>query len=331
MKSQTGQIILLAERNIDAMSMINSVLGPLDTKDLGFTLMHEHVICQGFVAQNYPELFGDSFMDHIIDGVKTAKNGGVDTIIDATTFDLGRDVSKLAEIARRTNVNIIACTGWWMNVPEYIAGISPDLYADLFVREIQQGIAGTGIKAGILKSAADFGGVTAEGEIMLRAVARAHRRTLVPIMLHSYAPEQVAKRQLAILKEEGVNLKRVAVDHVNDTTDFEYLNWLLEQGCYLGMDRYPGLNLSSHARTQTLKQLIDAGWINRLLPSHDLCLVTPLAFYPPEVKASIEKGNPYGYLYVKEVVLRQLKDMGVSQAVLNTLCVNGPRNFFEGV
>lgn len=313
------------------MSMINSVLGPLDTKDLGFTLMHEHVICQGFVAQNYPELFGDSFMDHIIDGVTTAKNGGVDTIIDATTFDLGRDVSKLAEIARRTNVNIIACTGWWMNVPEYIAGTSPDLFADLFVREIQQGIAGTGIKAGILKSAADFGGVTAAGEIMLRAVARAHRRTLVPIMLHSYAPEQVAKRQLAILKEEGVNLKRVAVDHVNDTTDFEYLNWLLEQGCYLGMDRYPGLNLSSYARTQTLKQLIDAGWINRLLPSHDLCLVTPLTFYPPEVKESIEKGNPYGYLYIKEVVLRQLEDTGVSQAVLNTLCVNGPRNFFEGV
>jgi len=321
----------LAESVVDAMSMINSVLGPLDTKDLGFTLMHEHVICQGFVAQNYPELFGDSFMDHIIDGVTTTRNGGVDTIIDATTFDLGRDVSKLAEIARRTNVNIIACTGWWMNVPEYLAGTSPDLFADLFVREIQQGIAGTGIKAGILKSAADFGGVTAAGETMLRAVARAHRRTLIPIMLHSYAPEQVAKRQLAILKEEGVNLKRVAVDHVNDTTDFEYLNWLLEQGCYLGMDRYPGLNLSSYARTQTLKQLIDAGWINRLLPSHDLCLVTPLTFYPPEVKESIEKGNPYGYLYIKEIVLRQLEDMGVSQAVLNTLCVNGPRDFFEGV
>ena len=312
------------------MSTINSVLGPLDTKDLGFTLMHEHVICQGFVAQNYPELLGNNFVDHIIDGVTTAKNGGVDTIIDATTFDLGRDVSKLAEIARRTNVNIIACTGWWMNVPEYIIGTSPDLYADLFVREIQQGIAGTGIKAGILKSAADFGGVTAMGEIMLRAVARAHCRTLVPIMLHSYAPEQVAKRQLAILKEEGVNLKRVAVDHVNDTTDFEYLNWLLEQGCYLGMDRYPGLNLSSYARTQTLKQLIDAGWIDRLLPSHDLCLVTPLTFYPPEVKESIEKGNPYGYMYIKEVVFRQLKDMGLSQTVLNTLCINGPRNFFEG-
>jgi phosphotriesterase-related protein len=312
------------------MSIINSVLGPLDTKALGFTLMHEHVIGQGFVAQNYPELFGDGFMDRIIAGISESKKGGVDTIIDATTFDLGRDAAALAEISRITKVNIIACTGWWMNMPQYIAGTSADVYADLFVREIQEGIAGTGIKAGILKSAADFGGVTPEGDIMLRAVARAHRRTMVPIMLHSYAPEQVARQQLSVLKEEGVDLKRVAVDHVNDTTDLEYLTWLLDQGCYLGMDRYPGLNLSSRSRTETLKRLIDAGWADRLLPSHDLSLATPDTFFPPEVKESILKGNPYGYLYLKKVAFVQLEEMGVPKDVLDTLCVNGPRNFFEG-
>jgi phosphotriesterase-related protein len=313
------------------VNIVNSVLGPLDTKNLGFTLMHEHVMSQGFVARNYPELFEEGFMDRIIDGIAEARKEGIDTIVDATTFDLGRDVSALADIARRTNVNIIACTGWWMNLPEHIAGSSPDLYADLFVREIQEGIAGTGIKAGILKSAADTGGVTETGEIMLRAVARAHRRTLVPIMLHSNAPEQVARQQLAILKEEGVDLNRVAVDHANDTTDMEYLTWLLDQGCYLGMDRYPGLGLSSRARTETLKSLIDAGWIDRLLPSHDCSLATPVTFYPPDVKESIEKENPYGYLYMKKVVFHQLKEMGVPEAVLNTLCVNGPRNFFEGI
>ena len=313
------------------MTMINSVLGPLDTKNLGFTLMHEHVMSQGFVAQNYPELFGEHFLDRIVEGIAAARQGGVDTIIDATTFDLGRDVTVLAEVSRRTEVNIIACTGWWMNVPQYLADSSPDLYADLFVREIQEGIAGTGIKAGILKSAADFGGVTATGEIMLRAVARAHLRTQVPIMLHSYAPEHVATQQLAILKKEGVDLKRVVVDHVNDIQDLEYLISMLDQGCYLGMDRYPGLNLSSRARTETMKRLIDAGWVERLLPSHDFGLVTALTFYPPEVKEINEKCNPYGYLYLKKVVFPQLKEMGVPKAILNTLCVNGPRNFFEGV
>ncbi len=312
------------------MSTVNTVLGPLDTGNLGFTLMHEHVISQGPVARNFPDLFGPGFLDKVVEGITEAREGGVDTIVDATTFDLGRDVAFLVEVAKRTGVNIIASTGWWMNTPAYLGGHSPDLFADLFVREIEEGIAGTGIKAGILKSAADFGGVTSNGEIMLRAVARAHCRTGVPIMLHSYAPEQVARRQLAILKDEGVDLKRVAVDHVNDTRDMEYLNWLLEQGCYLGMDRYPGLNLSAHARTETLKWLIDEGWTDRLLPSHDCSLANPLTFYPPEVQESIAKGNPYGYLYIKKVVFTQLHEMGVNEAVLKALCVNGPRRFFEG-
>jgi phosphotriesterase-related protein len=311
------------------MPAVNSVLGPLDTDELGFTLMHEHVIHQGPIIQNYPELFGPGFLDRIITGVKEAREGGVNTIVDATTFDTGRDVSLLAEVSRRTSVNIIACTGWWMILPSYISGHSPDIFADLFVREIEEGIAGTNIKAGILKSAADYGGVTADGEIMLRAVARAHCRTGVPIMLHSYAPEQIARQQLAILQDEGVDMKRVAVDHINDTQDMEYITWILEQGCYLGMDRYPGTNLSAHARTETLKWLLDAGWADRLLPSQDLSLANPVTFYPPEVQESVEKGNPYGYLYIKKVVFPWLREMGVDESVLNTLCINGPKRFFE--
>jgi len=311
------------------MSKVHSVLGPIDTKNLGFTLMHEHVMSQGFVARDYPELFGPGYRARIIEGVTAAKKGGVDTIVDATPFDLGRDVSFLAEVSRRTGVNIIACSGWWMDLPPYLSGRSPDLFADLFVREIETGIAGTGVKAGILKSAADHGGVTPDGEIMLRAVARAQRRTGVPIMLHSYAHEHVGRQQLAILQDEGVDPRKVAVDHVNDTRDMDYLYWLLEQGCYLGMDRYPGLNLSAAARTETMKWLIDAGWTDRLLPSHDCGLVNPVTFFPPDVQESIEKGNPHGYLYIHKVVLPQLREMGVPEEVLNTLCVNGPRQFFD--
>jgi predicted metal-dependent phosphotriesterase family hydrolase len=71
-------------------------------------------------------------------------------------------------------------------------------------------------------------------------------------------------------------------------------------------------------------------WIDRLLPYTDFGLATPLAFYPPEVKESNEKGNPYGYLYIKKAVMPQLRQMGIDEALLSTLCVKGPRNFFEG-
>jgi len=314
------------------MTTINSVLGPLDTANLGFTLMHEHIIvASAGVPQNYTELLGIGFMDRIVNGLTQAKEGGIGTVVDATTLDLGRDVTVLAEASCLTGVNIIACTGWWLDMPRFLAGVSADQFAQLFIREIEEGIAGTDIKAGILKSASDISGVTPGEEAVLRGVARAHLKTNVPIMLHSYSPGQVGRQQLAILKEEGVDLRRVKMDHSNDTTDVEYLTWLLEQGCYLGLDRYPGRNTSPLARTKTMKALIDAGYGERLLPSHDWSLVQVMAAAPLISPEEREERNPYGYLYMKKVVFPQLQEMGVSETMLNSLCVDGPRNFFEGV
>jgi phosphotriesterase-related protein len=283
------------------------------------------------VPQNYAELLGDGFIDRVINGLTEAKAGGIDTVVDATTFDMGRDVTLLAEASRLTGVNIITCTGWWLGTPPFLTSVSTDQLAQLFIREIQDGIAGTDIKAGILKAASDISGVTPWQETVLRAVARAHLQTNVPIMLHSYSPGQVGKRQLAILKEEGVDLRRVKVDHSNDTTDVEYLTWLLGQGCYLGMDRYPGRNVSPLDRTKTMKALIDAGYTERILPSHDWALVRATTIDPPLVTQKRKELNPHGFLYMKKVVFPQLREMGVPETTLNSLFVDGPRNFFEGV
>jgi len=312
------------------MATINSVLGPLDTANLGFTLMHEHIMtASAGIFRNYPELLGTNLMERVVEDLKRAKEGGVDTIVDATTLDLGRNVDLMAEASRRSGVNIIVCTGWWLDIPTFFSGVSADQMAQVFTREIEQGISGTNIRAGILKAASDMAGVTPELEIILRAVARAHLKTGVPIMLHSYSPGRVGQQQLAVLKEEGVDLKRVKMDHSNDTTDVEYLIGLLEQGCYLGLDRYPGRNTSPLARTKTMKALIDAGYIGRLCPSHDRSILRVMAANPVITEEERLKLNPYGYLYIKEVVFPQLREMGVPEATLNNLCVDGPRNFFE--
>ena len=270
-------------------------------------------------------------MERVVDRLRKAKEGGLATIVDATTLDLGRNINLLAEASRLSGINIIACTGWWLDIPRSFAGVSADQLAQVFTRDIEQGISGTDIKAGVLKAASDMAGVTPAEEIVLRAVARTHHNTSVPIMLHSYSPGQVGKQQLAILREEGVDLKRVKMDHSNDTTDVEYLIWLLEQGCYLGMDRYPGRNITPIDRTRTMKALIDAGYTERLCPSHDGSILHVLADNLEITEEERLRLNPYGYLYIKKVVLPQLREMGVSETILNSLCVDGPRNFFEGV
>ncbi len=128
------------------MTTVNSVLGPLDTAALGFTLMHEHLIVSSAgIPQNYAELLGAGFMERIINGLTQAKQGGIDTIVDATTLDLGRDVTVLAEASRLTGVNIIACTGWWYeNGTERMAraftNVTPDQFAETFIRDIRKGM-----------------------------------------------------------------------------------------------------------------------------------------------------------------------------------------------
>ncbi|GAF72163.1 unnamed protein product, partial [marine sediment metagenome] len=241
------------------MTRVNTVLGPIDTSDLGFTLMHEHLIVSSAgIPKNYPMLLGDDYLNRIVNGLTQAKGGGIDTIVDATTLDLGRDISVLTEASRRSGINIVATTGWWLDIPPYFEGVSADQFAELFIRDIRKGIADSDVKAGILKGASDISGVKPIEENILRGVARAHLQTDIPIMVHSYSPGQVGKQQISILKEEGVDLRRVKLDHSNDTIDIEYLTWLLEQGCYLGLDRYPGRIVSSIIRTKTMKTLIDA-------------------------------------------------------------------------
>jgi len=313
------------------MAKINTVLGAIDSKDMGFTLSHEHMISAFTgIYKDFPSLLGSGdLMDRVVADLKQAKDGGVNTIVDATTPDLGRDIEFIAEASKRSGVNIIVTSGWWLEIPGFLRSVSSDQLADQFVREIEDGISGTKIKAGVLKSASDMNGVKPEEEVILRAVARAHKRTGVPIMLHSYPAGQVGRQQINILKQEGVDLHRVKIDHSNDTADVEYLSWLCDQGCFLGLDRYPGRGVTTLGRTKTMKALIDAGYADKLCPSHDRLALRVEGLNDPVTPELRAKYNPYGFLFVKKVVFDQLREMGVGESVIDNLCVKGPRHFFE--
>lgn len=312
------------------MATINSVMGPIDTAKIGFTLMHEHILCGAPPLFNdYPALFADKPLERAVAELEQLKTAGIDTIMDDTTPDLGRDVNFVSEVSRLSGVNILCCTGWWLTVPAVFSNLSIDQLTAMFVKEAEEGIAGTRTKPAVLKTAADMPGVTPELEKVHRAIARAHLKTGLPIVLHSYSPGQVGRRQLAIMKEGGVKPNRIKFDHSNDTTDVEYLLSLLKEGCYLGLDRYPGRNTSPLARTRTLKVLIDAGYAGRICVSHDRTLIGVNGDATPPAEVERRKLNPHGFLYIKNVVFPMLREMGVSDAVINRLCVDGPRNFFE--
>ena len=318
------------------MATINSVLGPLDTADLGFTLSHEHVlVTSAGILQTYPEFVDRAgLMEESIDIFGRAYAEGVRTIIDLTTMDLGRDVKFLEQVSRESGVQIICATGVWLDIPRAFWDATPDMVAPLFIREIEVGIDQTGIKAGIIKVATDGEGVTREGEVILLAAARAHKVTGAPISTHTWAPARVGEDQLRIFREEGVDADRVYVGHSDNTDDLDYLKRLLDHGAWVGLDMLmefgsdPGTP-DLERRIQTAKALIDAGYGHRLMMGQDWLVTTDL-FGGKNVAEEIKRRNPDGYLTISRQVLPRLIELGVSQEVTNQIMVDNPRRFFEG-
>jgi phosphotriesterase-related protein len=309
---------------------VETVLGPVDDSALGFTLSHEHVlVAMGEDNRNYPWLFDwEKTRANTTRELSEAKAGSVDTIIDLTTPDLGRDVEFVRDVARASGINVVCATGIWRDIPRSFWERSIERIADIFVREIEVGIGETGIKAGVIKVANDAEGVTPEGERVLRGAARALKRTGCPISTHQWAPAEVGRRQVEIFLDEGAQMDRICIGHSADTTDVEYLLTLLEAGVYLSMDRYPGADGRPdwRQRNATLKALIDRGWAHRLMLGHDY------APAPVSARHQDDGGAPETtrYLFLSTVAIPALLADGVKQETIDLMMREVPRRFLTG-
>src|ERR1700676_1252105 len=253
------------------MGQVNTVRGPIDAGALGSTLMHEHVFLRSpEVAANWPTGWDrDTQVARAVERLQELKAAGVDTIVDLTVVGLGRDIEPVQEVAAQVDLNIVVATGLYTYkaLPHYFdyrsapfrrSGV--DMLDEFFLHDIENGIAGSGVRPGILKCATDEQGLTPGVERVLRAVARVHRRTGLPISPHPHAPSQRGLDQQRVFTEEGVDLSRVVIGHSGDTTDLDYLEKLIANGSYIGMDRF-GINtiLSFEDRVNTVAALCERG------------------------------------------------------------------------
>ena len=256
---------------------------------------------------------------------------GVETIVDLTTIDLGRDVPLVAEIAQQTEVQLIVATGFHLNVPRYFHLRPIEDATRLFVNDIEVGIQGTAVKAGIIKLACNDPVVAGPYDISFRAAARAHRQTGVPISTHTDSLVRSGLDQQRILAEEGVDLTRVVIGHSGDTDDLDYLRQLLDRGSYLGMDRF-GLDqiggqafLDFAGRARVVAELCKRGYANQLVLGHDASGYSDPR--PPELQ---ERTWPnWHFCHISRDVLPALREAGVSEAQINQMTTANPRAFFE--
>jgi phosphotriesterase-related protein len=315
---------------------LNTARGAIDTTDLGVTLMHEHVfVLSPEITDNYPEVWGDEAKREAdaIARLNELKSRGVDSIVDLTVIGLGRYIPRIARIAAATDINIVVATGVYTynDVPMYFHFTGPgtalgEPMVDMFVRDIEHGIADTGVKAAILKCATDEPGVTPGVERVLRAVAQAHRRTGVPISTHTHAATRRGLEQQRIFADEGVDLTRVVIGHSGDTTDLDYLEELIGNGSYIGMDRFGAdVFLPFEDRVNTVAAMCERGHADKMVLSHDAsCFIDWL----PEEMVPVVLPN-WHYLHIHNDVIPALKERGVTDEQLSTMLVGNPRKIFE--
>lgn len=320
------------------MATVETVKGPIETSGLGVTLMHEHVfVLSTEILQNFPATWGDE-EKRVADAIARLgelKSRGVDTIVDLTVIGLGRYIPRIKRVADATELNIVAATGVYTynDVPMYFhfqgPGTTlggPEMMTDMFVKDIEEGIAGTGIKAAILKCATDEPGVTPGVERVLRAVAQAHRRTGVPISTHTHAHTRRGLEQQRIFTEEGVDLSRVIIGHSGDTTNIDYLEELIVAGSYIGMDRF-GIDvlLPFEDRVATVATMCERGHAGKMVLSHDAACFND---WLPEAALPVVTPN-WNFLHIHNDVIPALKERGVSDEQIRTMLVDNPRKIFE--
>ena len=321
------------------MAHVNTVNGPIETSTLGVTLMHEHIfLLSPEINQNYPESWGeeDDRVRSAVMQLRKLKSQGVDSIVDLTVLGSGRYIPRIQKIAAQVEVNILVATGLYTfnEVPLYLErrkigsrSHSSELLLEMLLRDIREGIAGTGVKAAMLKCATDRQGVTPGVELVLRTVAKAHRATGVPITTHTYAKGRNGLDQQRIFEEEGVDLSRVIIGHCGDTMDFPYLEMLLEKGSYIGMDRF-GIDtiLPLKSRVDAVAYLCRKGFSGKMVLSQDAACYNDSI---PDEFLSAKVPN-WNYFHILKDVVPALRERGISEDQIQAMLVKNPRKIFEG-
>lgn len=319
------------------MKQINSVMGKISTDQLGFTLMHEHL---GTVDANVWKAFPDwlnreQFIDYAVGQYKKAKDRGVDTIVDVTPLDLGRDIHMIQEVSEKSGVQVIACTGIYGNDYGWHLYKDPDYIVSLFVREAEKGIEGTDIKAGVIKCATHKDQIDKNDERMLKIIAKVHKETGLPIITHSIGHSGYAQQD--IFESEGVDLGKVVIGHLGDLDEVDYIEKVAKRGSYIGLDRFSiDTIMPLQTRVKVMKELCDRGYRDQIVVSHDcMCFMDgrdSLNIFGCTWDDFIREDHrdmEYQYTYVFDYIWPEMERNGMTKDDFEQFMIRTPKTFFE--
>ncbi|MBT4161396.1 MAG: phosphotriesterase-related protein [Gammaproteobacteria bacterium] len=316
------------------MSSINSVLGTIENP--GKTLIHEHILVGfpgWFLDTRQPGFKRDEALIRVCAAFEELKEHGVETVVDPCPNDLGRDVEFIAEVSSRTGINLICATGFYYEkagIPYTLRYKEVDEIADIFINEIENGVGSTGIKPGLLKIATGEGVVSEYERKILTAAAKAAAATEIPVLSHTEKCS-CGHDQIDIVTGEGVAPGHLLVGHSDGTDDLDYQRSLAERGVYVGFDRF-GLEgqVTDEIRIQNLKQLVDLGYRQQIMMSHDYvnCWLGTVPGMSAGMSLSDVLPN-WNMTHIFERIIPALKLEGMTDDDFDVILKDNPARFFS--
>ena len=316
------------------MSFVRTVMGDIDPAGLGVTYAHEHLVIDGGrPVQMVPEFdLGD--VDAMAIEVGEARALGLRSVVDAMPCDAGRNVEKLAELATRTGVQVVAPTGLhhdrYYGPTHWSARITVDELAELFILDVTDGIdaydyAGpvvrrTTHRAGVVKVAGSHGGPSARDRRVFEAAAEAHRRTGVPILTHCEVGTG-ALEQIRLLADLGVDPSHVALSHVDKIVDRGYHRELLSSGAFAEYDQSFRWGDGPNGTVQLLGWMLEDGLADRIVLGMD---AARRRYY------RVHGGGP-GLVWLLEGFSLTMAEAGLDEAIRHRLFVENPARLFAFV
>jgi phosphotriesterase-related protein len=335
------------------MPHVMTVRGPIDPSDLGVTLMHEHLFIDlrhlwappvhewqkalvdaDLVLRTRGLLQVDSYVsrqnlalddpDLTVAELAPFRELGGGTLVDLTTAGIKPQPASLREVSERSGVHVVSGCGYYTGVthPPEVAYVSESELADRLVAEIEHGLGGTDVRPGIIGEIGTSAPIQPDEEKVLRVAAAAQQRTGLAINVHVAIFGRQALGALDVLDAAGADLDRVVVSHLDELIDLDHHRAILRRGAYVEYDCFGSETYydssgqaepSDRERLDALITLLDEGWAERLVISHDICTKIQLLHY-----------GGLGYGHILRSIVPRLRRRGVDEATIRGLLVANP-------
>jgi phosphotriesterase-related protein len=341
------------------MTQVMSVLGPVDSTDLGITLTHEHLVNDAsswshrtssvgwdpddFAARPVTEdilwdLKHDPFgnldncrladVDLAVEEVERYVGLGGRTILEATGLEAGRDLRALREISERTGTTIVAGTGFYLDAaqPEHVRGLRPEQIAELILVDLAEGEHG--IRPGFIGEIGVGEPFTAQEEASLRGAFLAQREARLPVQVHLPGWFRTGERVLDIAEEHGVDPAHVVLCHMGPSgEDWGYQERLLRRGARVQYDMigmevfYADQGVQCPSDEENARRLVTL--IERGYGAQ--LLISQDIF----LKSLLRRHGGPGYGHILQYFVPRLRRLGLDDDGVTQLVVDNPRALFE--